>query len=299
VSTEKANTPDEFAFLRTEVKRLRRALNQRMPGLAMLLRRRGFTIYKKEPADDLLLPAKKHLDEYYRMLHAYSFRLLLRDVIKRQDFFTLATVTKYATPLVTQHYLDYLLSIRLIKKNGTGFVLAKGPIRSFGETLEWYIAEVFKREFGAETVWGVKFRRPNVGGDYDVIARFGEALFYTEVKSSPPRQIYDSEIAAFLDRVEDLAPAVAVFLMDTELRMKDKLVPMFEKELRKRYKKPPKVVRMKRELFQIQDRIFIVNAKESIIRNIEKVASWYYQTDMIHSIESHPSRQTRRHSMGA
>jgi hypothetical protein len=268
---------EEFLFLRDEVKRLRRALNQRTPSLAMLLKRRGFTIYKKEPGDDLFIPAKRYIDKYYRMLQKYSFRLFLRDVIKHQHSLTLEQVTRYATPAVSKEYLDYLSSIKLIKKKGIGFVLSKGPIMSFGETLEWYVAELFKHEFGSEAVWGVKFRRPRVGGDYDVIARLDGSLFYSEVKSSPPKQIYDSEVAAFLDRVEDLAPAIAVFLMDTELRMKDKLVPMFEKELEKRHEKPPKVLRMERELFQIRDRIFIINAKESILRNFETVIGWHYR----------------------
>jgi hypothetical protein len=65
--------------------------------------------------------------------------------------------------------------------------------------------------------------------------------------------------------------------MDTELRMKDKLVPMFEKELQKRYDEPPEVLRMERELFRIQDRIFIINAKESLVQNIEKVVSWFFK----------------------
>jgi hypothetical protein len=259
----------ELTRLRAEVKRLRRALNRQAPGLDMLLRRRGFRIYKKEPPDDLLLPPKKHQAGYYRRLHKYSFRLFLRDVIKRQGLFALEGVTRYATPAVTKRYLDYLLSIKLIRKKQKGYLLARGPVTSFGPTLEWYIAEVFKREFGSETVWGVKFKRPRVGGDYDVIAKIGGSLVYLEVKSSPPKQIYDSEIAAFLDRVEDLSPAVAIFLMDTELRMKDKIVPMFEKELRKRNEPPPQVERIERELFGIKDRVFIVNAKESIDRNIE------------------------------
>jgi hypothetical protein len=268
-----AKTLNELAFLRAEVKRLRKALMRQSPGIDVLLKRRGFKVYKKEPADDLLVPSKKYLAGYYRMLHKYSFRLLLRDVIKRQEFFTLEDVTRYATPAVTGEYLDYLLSVKLIKKRQKGYALAKGPITSFGATLEWFIAEILKREFGAETVWGVKFKRPRVGGDYDVIARFEGSLIYLEVKSSPPKQIYDSEIAAFLDRVEDLAPGIAVFLMDTELRMKDKLVPMFEKEIENRYEEPPEVLRLERELFQIEDRIFIVNAKESLIQNIEKVVS--------------------------
>ena len=204
---------------------------------------------------------------------------LLRDVIKRQEFFTLEDVTRYATPAVTGEYLDYLQSVKLIKKRPKGFALAKGPITSFGATLEWFIAEILKREFGAETVWGVKFKRPKVGGDYDVIAGFDGSLMYLEVKSSPPKQIYDSEIAAFLDRVEDLAPGIAVFLMDTELRMKDKLVPMFAKELARRYDEPPEVLRLERELFQIEDRVFIVNAKESLIQNIEKVVSRLFRKE--------------------
>jgi hypothetical protein len=268
---------DELTSLRTEVKRLRKALSRQTPGLDMLLRRRGFRIYKKEPSDDLLVPAKKYLDEYFQMLHKYSFRLFLRDVIKRQDLFTLEHVTRYATTAITKNYLDYLASVKLVKKKSQGFALAKGPITSFGVTLEWYIAEVFKREFGADAVWGVKFRRPKIGGDYDVIAKFENSLLYVEVKSSPPKQIYDSEIAAFLDRVADLSPEIAIFLMDTELRMKDKLVPMFEAELSKRSNHAPPVLRMERELFQIENRVFIMNAKESIIRNVEKVAYRYYK----------------------
>ena len=268
---------DELAYLRREVRRLRSAINRLTPGLDVLLKRRGFTIYKKEPSDDLLVPARNYQARYYGMLHKYSFRLLLRDVIKQQGPFTPEDVTRYAAPGITKKYLEYLVSVKLLKKKTGGYVLAKGPIKSFGVTLEWYVAEVFKREFGSEAVWGVKFKRPRVGGDYDVIAKVDGSLFYVEVKSSPPKQIYDTEIAAFLDRVEDLAPGIAVFLMDTELRMKDKIVPMFEKELARRSSYPPEVMRMERELFHVQDRIFIINAKEDLVRNIQKVWYRYYR----------------------
>lgn len=243
----------------------------------MLLKRRGFAIYKQEPPDDLLLPSKRFQAGYFRMLHKYSFRLFLRDVIKQSGPFTIDEVTRYASSSVTRDYLDHLLSVKLVKNTRGGYALSRGPVRSFGATLEWYIAEVFRREFGAEAAWGVKFRRPKVGGDYDVIARLEASLFYSEVKSSPPKQIYDSEIAAFLDRVEDLAPETAIFLMDTELRMKDKIVPMFEKELANRLADPPPVERLERELFMIAGRIFILNAKESIVGNIETVVNRSYQ----------------------
>jgi hypothetical protein len=277
VSIVDDKTFEELTSLKEEVKSLRRTLNRLTPGIDVLLRRRGFTIYKKEPPDDLLLPPEEQRDEYYRMLHKYSFRLFLRDVIKHQDFLTLDNITRYATRDITREYLKYATEIGLVEKKSNGYVLARRAITSFGPTLEWYIAEVFKREFGSEAVWSVKFKRPKVGGDYDVIAKFDGSLLYMEVKSSPPKQIYDSEIAAFLDRVFDLSPEIAVFFMDTELRMKDKIVPMFESELRKRSSDPPSVLRMERELFEIDNRIFIINAKENIIRNIERVAYRYYQ----------------------
>jgi hypothetical protein len=248
----------------------------------MLLKRRGFLVYKKEPPDDLLVPDEPFLDGFYTAMHKYSFRLFLRDVIKHQERFTLEQVTRYATTRVIRTYLGYLRDIRMIKEGAAGYTLLHSSVTSFGPTLEWYVAEFLRREFGAETLWGVKFRRPKVGGDYDVLAKLDNSLLYVEVKSSPPKQVTDSEIAAFLDRVDDLAPETAVFLMDTELRMQDKVVPMFEQELARRMAEPPPVLRVERELFQIQDRIFIVNAKESIGRNIEKVVARFFQLRLCH-----------------
>jgi len=261
----------EVRHLRSEVKRLRSELRRRTPSLEMLLRRRGFRVYKKEPADDLLVPEEPFRNEFSVMLHKYSFRLFLRDVIKHQDRFTVELLTRYSTGRTIRSYSAFLVRIGLVEEMKNGYRLIQRPMLSFGPTLEWYVAEMLKREFGAEVLWGVKFRRPQVGGDYDVIAKMDGTLLYLEVKSSPPKQIYDSEVAAFLDRVDDLGPEIAVFLMDTELRMKDKIVPMFEKALAERSDAPPPVVRIERELFGIRDRLFIVNAKESISQNIETV----------------------------
>ena len=116
-----------------------------------------------------------------------------------------------------------------------------------------------------------------MGGDYDLIAKVDGSILYMEIKSSPPKQIYQKEISAFLDRVSDLSPEISIFFIDTELRMKDKIVPMFDEELKKRHNSPLKVTRMEKELFQIWDRMFIINAKDSIAANIEKVLSWYFR----------------------
>ncbi len=179
-------------------------------------------------------------------------------------------VSRYTAAAVARGYISSLASFRLIRRLPGGFRLER-PVRSFGDTLEWYVAEVFRRELLAESLWGVKFKGRKTGGDYDVIAKLDCILCYAEVKSSPPKQIYDSEISAFLDRADDLAPDLALFVMDTELRMKDKIVPMFEAALARRGLSGQQVVRLERELFGIGDRCFILNARDSLAGNIRTV----------------------------
>jgi hypothetical protein len=268
---------EELEALRDEIKRLRRKLSETTPDLVSMLRLRGFKIHRKEPAENLLVPARKHIGEYYEMLKKYSFRLFIRDVIKHQEHFTVRDVTRYSTADITEDYVNYLLKVGLAKRFEKGFRLSKRPVKSFGPTLEWLLSEILKRDFATDAIWGVTFKGQKVGGDYDLIAKIDGSLLYMEAKSSPPKQIYDNEISAFMDRVEDLAAEASVFFMDTELRMKDKIVPMFEEEIKRRYKKPPEIRRMLKELFQISDKIFIINSKGSITANIEKALIWYFR----------------------
>ena len=275
--TTSDNPSDETKALRDEIKRLRESLSELTPPLDVLLKRRGFRIYKREPADDLLIPEEKFIAGFYAMMQRYSFRLFLREVIKHQTFFSLENVTRYATAEVTTEYVGYMTAIGLIEDIPGGFRLSRRPIKSFGETLEWFMAEMFRREFSTEAIWGIRFKRPKVGGDYDLIAKVDGSILYMEVKSSPPKQIYQSEISAFFDRVSDLSPEISIFFVDTELRMKDKIVLMFDEELKQRHESPPKVVRMEKELFHLSDKLFIINSKDSIAANIEKVMSWYFR----------------------
>src|SRR5512143_3049347 len=124
---------DEVLHLRAEIKRLRKSLAELTPSLPVVLRRRGFRIFRKEPADDLLLPEEQFINEYYRLLQKYSFRLFLRDVIHHQYLFTIKDVTRYSTQEVTEEYASFLLKVRLIEREGAtdSFRLRKRPVRSF------------------------------------------------------------------------------------------------------------------------------------------------------------------------
>jgi hypothetical protein len=269
---------DEVAALRQEVRRLRWSLAHATLDLPGLLRLRGFRIHSKEPQVALFIPGPAHRDSFYEMMSRYSFRLFLRDVIKHQKHFTARHVARYATEEITGDYLAYALDVGLIEQKEKGYRAAGGSVTSFGPTLEWFVAEVMKREFAADTLWGIKFKGQRAGGDYDIMARADNLLVYIEVKSSPPKQVQESEIGGFLERTIDLNPEVAVFLMDTELRMKDKIVPMFEDALARLMPSPPPVRRIEMELFQIAGRTYIINARHSIAGNMEKVLAHYFKS---------------------
>ncbi len=277
----------EIDFLRSEIKRLRSTLNKLTPPLQEMIRRRGFKIYKKEPLDDLFLPDERFIDIYYEMLKKYSFRIFLRDVIKNQPLFTIKEVSCYTTKEVTSKYISFLEKIELIVQENNAFKLLKHPIRSFGETLEWFVAEILKREFFMETIRGVKLKKRLVGGDYDLLSKFNGSILYMEIKSSPPKQIYNNEIGAFLERVADFLPEIAIFFVDTELRMKDKIVPIFEEELRARLHSSAMAIRIEREIFELSGdlkelpKIFIINSKDSIINNIQIVLTSFFRAKVI------------------
>lgn len=287
-------TDEATRTLKEEINRLRKVIRALSPSLEGLLRKRGLRVYKKEPKDDLLLPDSSKINRYYKLLHKYSFRLFLRDVIKYQKAFTLQDVTRYATQEVTERYISILEGMGLVKKVSSRLMpsltysLTK-PVKSFGPTLEWFMAEILKREFLMEATWGVSFKTSlsipsHLGGDFDVIAKFNGSILYAEVKSSPPKQIYQKEIKAFLGRVQTLSPELSIFFMDTELRMKDKIVPMFEEELMSSGSYSCgnlKIERIEKDIFHIGNRIFIMNSKDSIVHNLEVILNWYFRQNVL------------------
>ena len=242
-----------------------------------MLRMRGIKVFRKNPTDRLFFPVDLSLSDrnrFYEMMKKYSFRLVLRDMVKYQEGFRIRDLTHYCSHRVAQGYCDLLLEMGTIIKSGKGTYKTRvSPLYSFGPTLEWFIAEMFKKEFASPAIYGVSVKNTPSGGDYDVIASWNQRLVYVEVKSSPPKGIEQSEISTFFARMDDILPDVALLFNDTQLRMKDKLVVMFEEELERRYGKDSKILypveRLIEELFHVRNRIFIVNSKKDVVENFQ------------------------------
>jgi len=107
-----------------------------------------------------------------------------------------------------------------------------------------------------------------VGGDLDVVAAAEGRLLYLEAKSSPPRQISEEEVTAFFDRLEALRPDLALFVVDTALRLGDKVVPMLAGELTRRAGRPIAPLRVAREVWSLTPRLFAVGAKGDLSVNV-------------------------------
>jgi len=257
-----------------------------------MLKMRGINVFRKNPADRLFFPPDLppfHKARFYEMMKRYSFRLVLRDMIKYQDRFRIQDLTHYCSSEVVQGYCNLLGEMGAIIKNGRGkYRTCVFPLYSFGPTLEWFIAEVFKREFASPAIYGVSVKKTPSGGDYDVIACWNQKLVYVEVKSSPPKGIERNEISTFFSRIDDILPEVALLFNDTQLRMKDKLVVMFEEELERRFGRESKtsypVERLIGELFHVQNHIFIVNSKKDVAENFQYCLKHY-----LHALPSLPA----------
>jgi hypothetical protein len=163
---------------------------------------------------------------------------------------------------------EELVDLGLAERAGRAGYRLLHPPRSFGGTLEWYLARELATRLGFDTALGLRFGAPGVGGDLDVVAAAEGRLVYLEAKSSPPRQLSEEEVTAFFDRLEALRPDLALFVVDTALRLGDKVVPMLVGELSRRTGRPATPRRVVREVWAVTTRLYAVGAKGHLNANL-------------------------------
>lgn len=242
--------------------------------LSRRLKGRGLKIFREKPQEKLLIPPDLPPEltlRFYERLKKYSFRLFLRDLVKIESPFCPDDLTRYCSGPVAAEYIRFLnATATVVPVKGDQYRLNRPGISSFGPTLEWFVAQVFQREFACPATFGVHFKETDVGGDYDVLALWEGRLVYVEVKSSPPKSIEDPEVNAFFLRLHDLIPDVAFFFNDTHLRMKDKVIEIFVQEMEMLPKGtlfanlPEK---LSDEIYHVDHWIYILNSKRNIVSN--------------------------------
>jgi hypothetical protein len=81
---------------------------------------------------------------------------------------------------------------------------------------------------------------------------------------------------AFVARVRKLSPDIAVLIVDTHLRMKDKLVPLLSEALREEGVEDRDMVRVEKETFGWGGRLFLTNSKRDIGGNLALCLRSYF-----------------------
>ncbi len=234
-----------------------------------MLRRRGLDP-RPSPPDvpfDPSVPTARAAAIAERLGH-YAFRLFLRGAILRPGGFTPREATRYVGAAQAREIAEACVALGLAAPLGRGrYRLVRGA-RSFGGTLEWWLARELRERLGFEVATGVRTGAPGVGGDLDVVAAGEGKLLYIEAKSSPPKHIMVAELRAFLRRVRAVRPDLALFVVDTALRLSDKILPMFVEALTREGVAPFPARRVFRETWALGPHLYLVNAREDLMDNV-------------------------------
>ena len=198
----------------------------------------------------------------------YGFRLFLRGAIQRAEGFLPAETTRYLDKAQSRNYAEILVSLGLAERTSRDRYRLIWPARNFGGTLEWYVGRELERKFGFSVATGVKLHVRGGGGDLDVVAAAEGKLIYLELKSSPPRNLAASEMGAFCDRLNLLRPDISIFVVDTALRLSDKVIPMLVEEFQRREYALNKPIRIAARLWALTPHIYAVNGSRDLMDNI-------------------------------
>jgi len=235
-----------------------------------MLARRGL----RPSTSRLDLPFPEDLEEekatrLSELLGHYAFRLFLRGAIQKGQGFAPEEATQYLKQSQSRDCAESLVRLGLAERTSRARYRLLWAAKSFGGTLEWYVARELSHRLGFDVAAGVKLHARGVGGDFDVVAAAEGKLAYLELKSSPPKNLSVHEVVAFFDRMYLLQPDVTLFVVDTALRLSDKVLPMLVTELDRRQGGTHVVPRrIERELWALTPHLYAVNGKLDLMANI-------------------------------
>jgi len=263
-----------------------------------VLRRRGHVVTGTGNEGQVLAPIDtSHMGTYgpSPALRAYlaafggsTFRKLARRLIGAHGLAVPLTELAKIAGDGTPAYVDILVALGVARRQAEDVLLTRRP-DNIGPSLEWYVAQLCETELCGSAAWGVQLADVAVGGDYDVLSWLAPLLAYVELKSSRPSEISDGEIANFLERGEELAPDLAIFLVDTRDDLADLRARFFEVmaiAIGKAYgwaeesvKSTPPWIRPQEEYPGVSfgyRRFYVTNSHPSILKQLRRCLQHYY-----------------------
>jgi hypothetical protein len=202
-------------------------------------------------------------DRVAEALGHYGFRLFLRGAILARGPFRPEEATRYLDGPKARRAGEELVGLGLATRLEDGRLRLRHPARSFGGTLEWWVARELRRRLAIDVAWGIRSGAPGVGGDLDVVAAAEGKLVYLELKSGPPKHLMPAEVAAFLRRLRALRPHLSILALDTALRLSDKVLPMLSDAARGGAPR-----HLRRDVWVVAPGLYAVSAKQDLVENL-------------------------------
>jgi len=255
-----------------------------MSDIYSCLRWRGFRVVAANLLENVVLPPREEdQEEYYQLLKDYYFRRILADLVQVKEVGPKereALAERWSEEALKKYWPVYERLGLLIKEGGKSLFF-KRHLDNFGGTFEWFLGRVLEKEFLAQVLWSVRLEGVSGGGDFDVLALFGEKLFYLEGKSSPPNNVPYAEIEKFLQREEELSCHCAIMISDTTLKIErnilDNLIYAIRKRLGMDKEKAHALIKdLNGNIYFISPKIFILNTKRDIVVNLDKVLNFFF-----------------------
>jgi hypothetical protein len=269
--------------------------------LESVLRRRGHRIVKRGEIVNTLFPEDRvvpilesmgqfeyaayfrpeFISPYLEQFRKTSFRKMVRELIaaKSQGVSRVKLEATYRSAF--DDYMRLLRTMLLIREDAESVFLTRN-VDNIGPSLEHYIAQLLVREFHASAEWGVVLEGlPRAGGDYDALAWLDPSLIYVECKSSDPNNVEKGQIRQFLQRSKELAPELAILLLDTDSNLVDfvncRVNPLMRTAVgTSRDHGPIEKLENYPGLFFGYRRVFITGSEPSIERQIRRCLQYYY-----------------------
>jgi hypothetical protein len=271
-------------------------------GVDASLRQRGFVIAARGDYTQTIAPADMQPsrilssgacmpdwdDNFYRSMSKISQRKMFRFMLAHPEGVSEVDISNELRQEVTTIHkrVLYLGKAGIIRDCDKNRLYLSQEIDNFGPTYERYVKSVFEREFRWSAEWGIKLQDFK-DGDFDVLATIASTLCYVEFKTSRPEDINDRQLRSFLQRSQDLAPEIAVLLLDTEdpldkplKQLENILTVIMRKEKAEPSWKPAKPFFIEPTRFAGVyfgwRRIFVTNAKPSVVHNLRLCLKLYW-----------------------
>ncbi len=243
--------------------------------VAATLRRRGWSPAQCSPLEGVLQPRPAdpaRLDRFYQDLRRYHFRRLLQEAAELRVL-TPAAVHRLEGrwgPRAVARAFGRLIEYGLLDRRDDTLSLAVPGIRTIGGTLEWFVAQVFMREFLAPAEWDVRIREIRRGGDFDVLTVLDGRLGYIECKGSPPYNVSAEALAQFVDRIRQFQPDFAIFLLDTTLLIERNIIANLNPLTKESLGANRPIARVTMGLYEGGTAVplFVVTSRRSLVANL-------------------------------